>query len=146
MCRHMPPAPGCHFGPEPCLRSPGQFLPVLPAVGRREHGGVLDAGIDRVGIRQRRLEVPHALEFPRVRRAVVPLVRAGHAVVRELVADRLPGLAAVVRPLNRLAEPAARLRRVKPIRIGRRTLEVVDLPAAEMRPADVPFLALAVRR
>ena len=23
VCRHIPPAPGCHFGPEPCLRNPG---------------------------------------------------------------------------------------------------------------------------
>src|ERR1700682_6449652 len=22
VCRHMPPAPGCHFGPDPCLRNP----------------------------------------------------------------------------------------------------------------------------
>ena len=51
---------------------------------------------NRVGIGQRRLEVPDALEFPGVRRAVVPLMRAGDAVVDELVADRLPGLAAVV--------------------------------------------------
>src|SRR5579864_305681 len=35
VCRHMPPAPGCHFGPVPCPRSPEsscQFLP--PSVER----------------------------------------------------------------------------------------------------------------
>ena len=112
VCRHMPPAPGCQCGPVPWPRSPDSSLPGLPAVGRAEQRGVLDAGVDGVRIGQRRLEVPDALELPRVRRAVVPLVRAGHAVVGELVADRLPGLAAVVGALDHLAEPAAGLRRV----------------------------------
>jgi hypothetical protein len=51
-----------------------EFLPVLPAVGRLEHRGVLHAGENRVGIAQRRLEMPDALELPGVLRAVVPLV------------------------------------------------------------------------
>ena len=117
-----------------------KLLPVLAAVGRAEQGGVFDAGVDRVRIGQRRLEVPDALELPRVRRAVVPLVRAGDAVVDELVADRLPGLAAVVGALDQLPEPAAGLRGIQPIRVGGRSLEVVDLPAAKMRTADVPPL------
>ena len=108
MCRHMPPAPGCQRRAGAVLAQAGQFVPVLPAVGRLEQRGVFDAGVDRVGIGQRGLEVPDALELPRMRRAVVPLVGAGHAVVGELVADRLPGLAAVVRALDHLAEPAAR--------------------------------------
>src|SRR5206468_5619379 len=29
-CRHMPPAPGCHFGPVPWPRSPGSSCHVLP--------------------------------------------------------------------------------------------------------------------
>ena len=115
--------------PGPVAAQSGQFVPGLPAVGRPEQRGVLDAGVHRVGIGQRGLEMPDALEFPRMRRAVVPLMRAGHAVVHELVADRLPRLAAVVRPLNQLPEPAARLRRVEAVRIGRRSLEVIDLPA-----------------
>ena len=94
----------------------GKLLPGLPAVGRAEQRRVLDAGVDGVRIGQRRLEVPDALELPRVRRAVVPLVRAGNAVVDELVADRLPGLAAVVRALDHLPEPAAGLRGVEPVR------------------------------
>ena len=89
-----------------------QLLPALRAVGRLEERGILDAGVDHVRIGQRRLEVPDPLELPRMRRAVVPLVRAGNAVVDELVADRLPRLAAVVRALNELAEPAGGLRRV----------------------------------
>src|SRR5213076_328950 len=38
------------------------------------------------------------------------------------------------------------LRRVQSIRIGGRALEVVDLPAREMRAAHVPSVALPVRR
>ena len=108
-----------------------QLVPRLAAVGRLEHRGVFDAGVDRVGIGERRLEMPDALELPRVRRAVVPLMRARHAVVLELVADRLPRLAAVVGALDHLAEPAAALRRVDAIRVRRRPLEVIHLPAAE---------------
>ena len=58
----------------------------------------------------------------------------------------VPGLAAVVGALDDLAEPAAGLRGVDPVRIDGRTLEVIDLPAGEVRAADVPFFALAVRR
>src|SRR5581483_2301046 len=76
---------------------------------------------------------------------VVPLVRARHAVVRELVADRGPRRAAVVRALHDLAEPAAALRSVDAVRVGRRAFHVVDLPAREMRAGDLPALALAVR-
>ncbi len=124
----------------------GELLPRLAAVGRAEQGGVLHPGVDGVGIGQRRFEMPDALELPGVRRAVVPLVRAGDAVVDELVADRLPGLAAVVGALDQLPEPAAGLRRIQPIRIDGRSLEVVDLPAPEVGAADVPPFALAVRR
>ena len=90
--------------------------------------------------------MPDALELPGVRRAVVPLVRAGDAVVDELVAHRLPRLAAVVGALDHLPEPAAGLRRIQPVRVGGRALEVVDLPAGKVGAADVPPLALAVRR
>src|SRR4029453_19431976 len=47
---------------------------------------------------------------------------------------------------NHLPEPAAVLRRVQPVRIGGRSLEVVNLPAREVWPAHVPLLARAVRR
>src|SRR5690349_24237311 len=43
------------------------------------------------------------------------LVRAGLALVTEVVADRLPAGAAVVGSLNQLAEPAVGLRRVQPV-------------------------------
>ena len=120
----------------------GELLPGLPAVGRAEQRGVFDAGVDGVGIGQRRFEMPDALELPRVRRAVVPLVRAGHAVVGEFVAHRLPGLAAVVGALDLLPEPAAGLRGVEPVRVGRRAFDVIDLPAGEMRAADFPVSRL----
>ena len=124
----------------------GEFLPRLAAVGRAEQGGVFHPGVDRVRIGQRRFEMPDSLELPRVRRAVVPLVSAGDAVVLELVADRLPRLAAVVGALDHLAEPAAGLRRIQPVRVDGRALEVVDLPAREVGAADLPSLALGVRR
>ena len=143
----MPPAPGCPAA----ARSRGRAArtararSVPPSVDAKQRG-VLDARVDGVGIGQRRLEMPDALELPGMRRAVVPLVRAGDAVVDELVADRLPRLAAVVRALDQLAEPAAGLRRVQPVRVGRRSFEVVDLPAGKVRAADIPLAALAVGR
>src|SRR5262249_13532918 len=72
----------------------------------------------------------------------------GHAEGARLwpAAGRLPGLATVARPLDDLPEPAARLRGVNPVRIGRRALHVVDLPAGEERPADLPLRPVAVRR
>ena len=111
--------------------------------------------------------MPHALELPRVLRAVVPLVRGERlavfrrSVVNELVArarrhglrpglyfasGRLPGLAAVVGALDDLPEPAAGLRRIEAVGIDGRPLDVVHLPAGEMGAADVPLFALAVRR
>src|SRR5262249_60606586 len=60
------------------------------------------------------------------------------------VAGRCQGLPAVIRALDHLPEPAARLGGIDPVRIGGRGLHVVDLPASEMGAADVPGLALAV--
>ncbi len=109
----------------------GELCPVSAAVGGTEERGVLDAGVDVVGIGERGLDVPDALELPRVRRAVVPLVRAGNAVVGEVVADGRPGFAAVVGALHDLAEPAGGLRGVEAVWVGGRALEVVDFPAGE---------------
>src|SRR5438876_530110 len=111
--------------------------------------------------------MPDALELPGVLRAVVPLVRGeGLArfrgrVVHELVAlalrhlaglhghsaaGRLPRLAAVAGALDDLSEPPARLGRIQPVRIGGGAFHVIDLPAGEVRTADVPPGALSVRR
>src|SRR4029077_9710268 len=57
-----------------------------------------------------------------------------------------PGLAAVARALHHLSGPGAGLRGIEPVRIGRRSLDVVNLPSGEMGSADLPILALAVRR
>src|SRR5690242_15389785 len=90
--------------------------------------------------------MPDARELPRMLRAVVPLVGAGDTGVGELVADRLPRLAAVVRALNDLAVPAGGLRCVQPVRIGRRPLQVVHLPPREQRAFDAPVITRSVRR
>src|SRR5207237_10096523 len=84
-------------------------------------------------------------DLPRVRGAVAPLGRTGCAVVEELVARRLPCLAAVLGPLEHLAEPAARLRGVDPVGVHRGCLQVVDLPAGKVRAIDLPALAARVR-
>src|SRR5262249_21410463 len=104
-----------------------------------------NAGVHRVGIRQRRLEMPHPLEFPGMRRAIIPLVRAWQAVVYELIVDGIPGLAAIIRSLDHLPEPSARLRRIQPVRVGGRALHMVNLPAREERSLDIPLLALTIR-
>src|SRR5438270_5016104 len=103
-----------------------QLLPRLAAVDGTEERRILDAGEHRVRIRQRRLEVPVARELPGMLRAVVPLMRAGDAVVGERVANRLPRLAPVVRALDDLAVPPGGLRCIQPILIDRRRIEVVD--------------------
>src|ERR1035437_3566823 len=113
--------------------------------------------------------MPDALELPGMLSAVIPLVRrqrfAGllRFVIDELVAHAhrpctgsgrlvlsrsrlMPCLAAVVRTLNDLSEPAAGLRSIQPIRISGRSLDVIDLPTGKMRAADGPFFPLAVRR
>src|ERR1700687_2868403 len=56
----------------------------------------------------------------------------------------MPRLTAVIRSLDDLTEPTAGLRCEEPVRIGRRALHVVDLPAREVRTADVPVLALPI--
>src|SRR5919205_2934717 len=132
-------------------------MPSPAAVGRAKERRVFDARVDRVWVFERRLKVPDALELLRALRAVVELVsrerlaRLVGSVVDELVALALghpvgrrrrlargrsglvPSLAAVVRALNYLAEPSARLRRVNPVGVNRRALQVVDLPAREVR-------------
>src|ERR1022692_1773484 len=124
----------------------GQLLPLLPAVGRPEQTSVFHPGVDRVRVIQRWLEMPDPRELPRVRRAVIPLVRTGDAIIIKLFTHRLPGRAAVIGALDQLAEPAAGLGRVQPVRVDGRALDMVNLPAPEVGAADVPPLALAFRR
>jgi hypothetical protein len=89
--------------------------------------------------------MPHPLELPGVLRAIVPLVRAGNAIVCELVPHRIPRPAAIIGALDHLSEPAARLRGIEPVRVDARALDVIDLPAREMGLADLPLLAPLVR-
>src|SRR6266550_1667099 len=110
--------------------------------------------------------MPDALELPGMLRAVVPLVRGeglagarggvvdelvalarGHAVgrLRHSAPGRLPCLAAVARALDDLTEPPTGLRRVQPIWIDGRALDVVDLPAREVGAGHIPPFALAIR-
>src|SRR5947199_3018213 len=113
--------------------------------------------------------MPDTLEFPRTLSAIVPLVgrerfpRFRRSIVNEhvtfalrrpfrrhqvlrLCAGRIPRFAAVVGTLNDLPEPGARLRRVDPVGINRRTFHVINLPACEVRAANFPSFARAVRR
>ena len=114
--------------------------------------------------------MPHALELPGALRAVIPLVRGERfpcfrgRVVHELVALALgravgsrgrlagrcsrlvPCLAAIIGALDDLPEPAAGLRRVNPIRIDWRSLEMVHLPARKEQAADIPVFAFSIRR
>ena len=115
----QPARAGLPLGARRMISKTRQLLPCLASVDGAEERRVFDAGVHRVGISQRRLEVPDAGELPGVLCAVVPLMRAGDAVVGELVADGFPRRTPVVRALDDLAMPPGGLRRVQPIRIGR---------------------------
>src|SRR5207245_11113263 len=86
---------GLPLGASAMAAQGGEFLPVLSAVGRAKDGGVFHAGVNRVGVGERRLQMPHALELPGMLRAVVPLMRGerlagfGRRVVSELIAVAL---------------------------------------------------------
>src|SRR6185503_1643931 len=112
--------------------------------------------------------MPHSLELPRMRSAVVKLVRrewfAGfiRGVVNKLIALALrhaigrghrlagwrsrlkPRLAAVVRALNDLAKPATRLRCVNAVRVNGRTFHVVNLPSGKVWATYVPVLTFSI--
>src|SRR5438132_13441146 len=108
-----------------------------------------------ISVIERRLEMPDALELPRMLGAVVPHVRPGNAIVNEFVAlafrravrtsqilgtaaRSFPGFAAIPRSLNDLPAPTARPRRVHPVPIHRRPLPVIKLPAGKTPPNHVP--------
>ena len=121
-----------------------ELLPRTPAVRRPEQRRVLHPRVHRIGIGPVRLQVPDAGELPGMRRAVVPLVRAGLALVLELVAHGAPGAAAVVGTLDDLPEPVAVLRGVQPLGVGRRALDVKHLPPGEVRAVHAPPAARPV--
>ena len=161
VCRPIPPAPGDHFGPVPWPRRPESSCHDCPPSVVRNSAASSTPGVDHIGIAQRRLQMPHTLEFPRMLRAVVPLMRGQAACrqcirrivnklialpVRHAVGSRrwfarrsarlVPGFAAIVGALDDLPEPAARLRCVNPIRINRRSLSDGKSPSRQS--ADRP--------
>lgn len=66
------------------------------------------------------------------------------AVVHEFVTQGLTRLATVIGALNQLAEPTAVLRRIEPIQVCERSLEMVDLPASKVGASDIPPFALCI--
>jgi hypothetical protein len=145
VCRHMPPAPGCQCAPAAVAQA-GSSCQVCAAVGRAEERRVLDAGVDGVGIRQRRLEVPDALELPGVRRAVVPLRCVPDlAVVGELVADRIPTCGRRRRSAGSPGRTSRSTARRRSDWDRRRALQVVDLPAPEALASLVRIVPAARR-
>src|ERR1700692_903177 len=108
--------------------------------------------------------MPHALELPRMLRAIVELMRGERlasrvrSVVDELVARGLrgtgrgrfsgrsprlmPRLAAVIGALNDLPKPTAGLGGIKPVGIGWRSFYVIHLPSRKGRTAEVPLFSL----
>src|SRR6266566_3129914 len=86
------------------LAQGGELAPGLATVGRTEEGRVFGARVDGVRVCEGRLEVPDSLELKGARGSVIPLMRAGLAVVRTL---------------DHLTEPARVLRRVESVRISR---------------------------
>ena len=112
--------------------------------------------------------MPDAFELPRMLRAVIPHMSrqrfAGfrRSVVNEFVAlafghavgsgGRLarrrpwlcPGFAAVIGALNDLSKPGTGLRRIEPVRINRRSFDVINLPARKVRPVHFPIFALPI--
>src|SRR5262245_57551436 len=87
-----------------------QLLPALAIIGRAEQRSIFNTGEYRSGVVWRGFEVPDSLELPWARRTVVPLVSSGVSDICKLIAHRFPCLAAIVRSLDQLSEPAAGLR------------------------------------
>src|SRR5436189_5591669 len=66
-------------------------MPRFSAVFRLEQCGIFDPCVNVIGLVKRRFQMPHTLEFPRMLRAIVPLVgrerlpSLRRAIVNELV-------------------------------------------------------------
>ncbi len=63
--------------------------------------------------------MPNPGELPGVGGAIVPGMRAGVPFVDEIIAHRVPTLAAIIGTVHHLPKPTAGLGGVDPIRIGR---------------------------
>src|SRR5437588_2643256 len=111
--------------------------------------------------------MPNPLELPRMLCAVVPLMRGErlaacircvvdefvafgfrHSALRRRLSGRrsglVPRLAAIIRTLNDLTKPPARLRCINAIRVNRRSFQVVHFPARKVWSAYVPLVPLAI--
>src|SRR6185437_8594083 len=88
--------------------------------------------------------MPDSLEFPGMRRAIVPLMCARDAVVHECVTDWRPSFPAVIGTLYQLPKPGAVLRGIQPLCVGGRSLEMEYLPAGKMGTGNLPLFAPGV--
>src|SRR5258706_10045103 len=134
------------MGPGAVAAESGKLQPRLSPIGCAEYCGICHPGVNGIRIAERWFKVPDPLEFPRVRRAVVPLVSAGNAVVNKFVTYRLPRLAPVIRALDLLPKPAAGLRRIQPVGINAPAFHMVNLPTSNEWAADIPPLPFPIRR
>src|SRR5262249_39538007 len=62
------------FRPGAVAAQPGKFVPRFAAILRTEYCSIFHASVNRIMFRERRLEMPNALELPGMLRTVVPLV------------------------------------------------------------------------
>src|ERR1041385_737535 len=85
--------------------------------------------------------MPDSLEFPGMRRAIVPLMRAWDAVVQEFVTDWRPRFPAVIGTLYQLPKPSAVLGGIKPLCVSGRSLQMEYLPPGKVGASNLPLLA-----
>src|SRR5690242_9526748 len=88
--------------------------------------------------------MPDSLEFPGMRRAVVPLMRAQDTVVQEFVTDWRPSLPPVIGTLYLLPKPCAVLGGIKPPCISGRSLQMKYLPPGKVGASNLPLLARCI--
>src|SRR6185295_5769041 len=70
-----PACAGLLLRPRTVTAQSGKLVPCPPAVAGTKQGSIFDPGVNRIRICMRRFEMPHALELPRMGRAIVPLMR-----------------------------------------------------------------------
>jgi len=144
VCRHIPllRLPGRS---RPVAAEPRHLAPAPAAVAERKERRVLHAGEDAVRIGQRgsRCQTRANSTDGACRRTTGGCPGRRRSGTRSRPA---PGDTSIVGALDELPEPACGLRRVDPVRVGRRALHVVDLPAREVRAGDVPVVPAAVGR
>src|SRR6267142_541384 len=153
------PLTSCHDAPPSSLRMTSQCFCMNSTPGREgcmamrcTQWPTSAVGLGICSDLRPRLIGRHVLPASSLRKApadeMAMTIRFGSRGSKRIVCrhiPRLPGLPAVVGALDQLPEPARALRRVEAVGIGGRSLQMVHLPAAEVRPGDVPPVALPVR-